>query len=451
MADSSKPTPPLRVAYWVLAALFAMNLLNYIDRFILASVLKNVREDPAFLLSKKEAGALTTAFFVSYALFSPLIGFLGDRVKRKYLLAAGVGVWSLATFASGLAASYGQLMLARGVLGVGEASYATLAPALLGDFFRRERRNRALTVFYVAIPLGAALGFILGASIAAAHGWRMAFFVVGLPGLAVALAALAIPEPRRGASEDVPEQDLTRHESLPLDWSTYVNLGRNRSYVYNSLGMAMFTFALGGLLAFSTDFLVTEGRVSAHVPEEMLEGKNDDERTAAVENASEEKAGLWLGIIAALSGLVGTALGGWLGGRLNVRWPGGYFWLCGLSILASVPFIFLALVVRQEVILFASLLIGLTLASMNYGPANTILVNVTDPKIRAAAFAVNIFLIHILGDIPSPTLIGTVADVNFFWGMTLTLPALLISGWFFCRGARHYEADAQAVLKGMKT
>jgi MFS family permease len=443
---------PVRVAYWVLAVLFAMNLLNYIDRFILAAVLKQVKEDKDFLLTNTQAGSLTSAFFISYTIFSPLVGLLGDRVRRKYLIAAGVGVWSLATFASGFTAGYGHMMIARSILGIGEASYATLAPALIGDLFRRDKRNFALTIFYMAIPLGAALGYILGGKFGVLFGWRAAFMIVGLPGLILAFAVVFIREPRRGATEEVEETDLDRHDALPLTWKVYATLARNRSYVYNALGMAAFTFAMGGLVAWAPDYLVTVEHVGHGLSEAELEGPTPDERETKIDEARTERATWRLGIVVLASGLVGTILGGRLADKLVTRFRGVYFWLSGVSILAGVPFILAGLTLRDEFALFAALLVGLTLASMNYGPTNTIIINVTDPKIRAAAFAVNIFLIHLLGDIPSPTLIGRVRDLSGspFLGMAVTLPVLGLGGILFCLGAPHLEADQEAVTKGLR-
>src|SRR5262249_33920309 len=137
-------------------------LLNYIDRFILAAVIEPVQKSLGLEDAEGLAGFLATIFFVSYALFSPIIGFLGDRMTRKYLLALGVGIWSLATFASGLVQSYGEMVAARAILGIGEAAYATLAPAIIADLFPPNRRNRALAIFYLAIPIGVALGYFLG-------------------------------------------------------------------------------------------------------------------------------------------------------------------------------------------------------------------------------------------------------------------------------------------------
>jgi MFS family permease len=422
-----------RGAYLVLVALFAMNLLNYIDRFILAAVLKSVRAD--LDLTKFQAGVVGgSSFYLSYALFSPLVGWLGDRVTRKYLLAASVGLWSIATFGAGLAGSFGQMVFARSLLGVGEATYAALAPTLIADLFPRSQRGRALTFFYIAVPLGAAFGYPLGGFMSSWQGWRSAFYVVGLPGLAVALAALALPEPERGATEDVTEEDRRRHQAQPFSWRIYASLARNPSYVYNTLAMALFTFALGGLQVWGPDYF-------ARVP--GLEAIDPN---------------YWLGPVLVVSGLVGTAAGGWLADRLARHWPGAYFGLSGATMLAAVPIITPALLTNRLAVIIPCLLVGLTLCFVNFGPSNTILTNVSDPKIRAAAVAINLFVMHWLGDIPSPALMGKVADLTSsrgeemnFWGMAITLPALLLGGVLFCLGMPHLERDQEAVLERIRS
>jgi len=425
------------VANVTLAALFAMNLLNYIDRFILQALLRTVAKDPALNLDDSQSGVLVSAFFISYTLFSPIVGWFGDRLPRKRLLAVGVGVWSLATFGTGLAHSYGEIIFARSLLGIGEATYAVLTPSLISDLFPRSKRNTALTVFYLAIPIGAALGYGLGGGLNWLLGWRAAFYIVGLPGLAVAVAALFLHEPARGAAEGVGEAERQRFEALPLSWPLYATLLRNRSFVLNTLGMALGAFALGGLQAWTPTYLAPGG---------------EEDEVAHV--------GLWLGVVVAGSGFLGTALGWFSAERLGRRWQGAYFWVCGLSTLAAAPFILLAILARTELAVYAFMFLGLTLAFFNFGPANTINVNVTSPKIRAAAVAVNLFLIHLLGDIPSPALMGTVSDwlqrtgtvpkEALFWAESVTLPALLLSGLFFCLGARYLKGDQEAVLREMR-
>lgn len=413
-----------RSAYFALAALFTMNLLNYIDRNILAAVIEPVQKDLGIADADDLAGLLATIFFASYSLFSPVTGWLGDRMTRKYLLAVGVGVWSVATFASGMVTTFWQMVLARSVLGIGEATYATIAPALIADFFPREKRNRALAVFYLAIPVGSALGFVIGGFVEAHWGWQQAFFVVGYPGLAVAFLALVIREPQRGASEAIDEAERVRHEALPTSWGAYAALGRNPSFVLNTLGMAMMTFTVGGLAFWTPKFLST------------------------VRGMARQDASFWLGVAIVVSGLVGTAVGSIAADKLARKVRGAYFWIGGISMWGAVPFVCAALVAKQPVIIFLCMTLGLTLIFLNTGPSNTIIVNVTMPKIRAAAFAVNILFIHLLGDIPSPYVMGGVTrmSTSMFWGMAVTIPAMLASGLFYSLGAKHYERDQQAVL-----
>jgi MFS family permease len=421
-----------------------MNLLNYIDRYILAAVLGPVETD--FGIKDTLGGILMAAFVVSYSVFSPLVGWLGDRVTRKYLLAIGVGVWSIATFASGLAGRFGfpamrmpfygeapgpfwEMLLARSIMGVGEATYAVLAPSLIADLFPKSKRNSAIALFYIAIPVGAAMGYGLGGLIHEFYGWRMAFFVVGLPGLAVALAALALREPPRGAAEADLSGEAAEQQALPL-FRAYARLARTRSYVLNVLGLAAFTFSLGGLQAFAPKFF------------------NE------VRDMSLKTANLGLSAAVCVSGIVGTALGGWLGdragpwlGRVLPPWRGGgYFWLSGLTMFAAVPFIAGAIVLTQPALIFLCMMIGLTFAFINQGPANTILINVTGPHLRATAVAVSIFFLHFLGDILSPPLIGWVSEDtgSLLRALMITVPCMALSGLFFCLGAPFLRADEQA-------
>ncbi len=427
MTQNHPSRSPSSAAYFALAALFAMNLLNYIDRNILAAVIEPVQKDLGIANSDDLAGLLATVFFLSYSLFSPVMGWLGDRVTRKYLLAIGVGVWSVATFASGMVGTFGQMMVARSVLGIGEAAYATIAPTLIADFFPREQRNRALAFFYLAIPVGSALGFIIGGQVEAHWGWQQAFFVVGYPGLAVAFLALAIREPRRGASEEMDEAERLRHEALPTSWSAYTALARNRSFVFNTLGMAMMTFTVGGLAFWTPKFLST------------------------VREMERKDASFWLGVSIVVSGLVGTVVGSWAADKLARKLRGAYFWIGAVSMWGAVPFICLALVAEWPIMIFSCMTVGLTLIFLNTGPSNTIIVNVSEPRIRAAAFAINILFIHLLGDIPSPYVMGGVtrATSSMLWGMALTIPAMLASGLFYRLGAKHYESDQQAVLDSL--
>ena len=170
----------------VLALLTALNLLNYLDRFVLSAVLPKVQDD--LHLSNFVGGSLATVFLIGYFATSPVFGQLADRAGaggRARLLAAGIAVWSAATVASGLVAGTASLVAARALVGVGEASYATIAPTLLDDLAPAERKGRWMAIFYSATPIGSALGYIVGGRVESATGsWRAAFFVAGVPGIA---------------------------------------------------------------------------------------------------------------------------------------------------------------------------------------------------------------------------------------------------------------------------
>jgi MFS family permease len=230
-----------------LGVLTFINLLNYLDRFVVSALAETLKHS-ALALSDFKLGSLMTSFLLVYLFTAPVFGALGDRRSRPRLIAFGVGIWSLATALSGFAGSYVALLGARAAVGIGEAAYGTIAPALLGDYFPANQRGRVMAVFFCAIPVGAALGYIVGGLIDAHYGWRMAFFVAGAPGLALAGLMLTLRDPPRGAqdagtSTPPPIKRGTRADLI----ATYARLLRNSPYVLTVLGYAAYTFAVGGL------------------------------------------------------------------------------------------------------------------------------------------------------------------------------------------------------------
>src|SRR5205809_2984702 len=219
------PRDPLagerEAALFALGVVTILNFLNYIDRFILAAVLPRVKSE--LVLTTFQLGLLANFFLLTYFVTSPLFGALGDRLSRPRLMSAGVTVWSMATAAAGFTADFVQLLITRAWVGVGEAAYATISPALLSDYFPRTQRGRAFAIFYVAIPVGAAAGYLLGGAIEPALGWRAAFFVVGLPGIVMALLALTAPDPPRGATEEIVKRTLAAPRFI-----TFNGLAKNR-------------------------------------------------------------------------------------------------------------------------------------------------------------------------------------------------------------------------------
>jgi MFS family permease len=434
---------------WALATfaiLFAMNLLDYIDRNVLMSIQPQVKGE--FHITNAQWGTLTSIFLVSYSVFSPIMGWLGDRYRRTWLLGLGVGVWSLATIGSGLANSYGHLALARSILGIGEATYGVIAPTILLDLFPREQRARLMSAFYLAIPLGSALGLKLGAYIATRYDWHLAFFVVGVPSLAAALLALTLPEPVRGASEQIDVDRLRAHEQAGARREDYLDLMVNSSYTYSVFGMAAYTFAIGGMLVWVPNYLYNTRRFP------------QDQATSI------------LSLVTFFAAVGGTLIGGWLSDRLAKTRPQAMFVVSGVAMIASIPFVLVALFSTSATVIFAAIFAAEALMFINTGPCNAIIANVVQPNLRAAAFAISVFAIHFLGDIWSPWLIGKTADLfgdretmassigrllqavgavptqvagqppeNIVAGLLVVVPALLLSGIVLLAGARHLPRE----------
>ncbi|HLE24481.1 MAG TPA: MFS transporter, partial [Thermodesulfobacteriota bacterium] len=217
-------------AYLVLLILTTINFLNYIDRQIIYAVFPLIKQD--MLLSDKQLGLIGSAFVIVYLITSPIFGRLGDLVSRKGIIALGVGVWSLATVGASIAQNYSQLLLARSLVGIGEASYVVTAPTLISDYFGRERRGKALSFFVMALPVGSALGYILGGHLGEIYSWRSAFLIVGFPGLLMVLLCLKIKEPKRGAVDDAvvyePSGDSLQIVNLR---EVYIMLLKNKQFV----------------------------------------------------------------------------------------------------------------------------------------------------------------------------------------------------------------------------
>ena len=399
------PAAPPRAALGLpgraLAVLTLVNLLNYLDRFVVSALVESLKHS-GLGLSDAKLGLLMTGFIVVYMATSPVFGILGDRRARPRLIAAGVFLWSLATALSGLAWSFTSLFLARSLVGVGEAAYGTISPGLIADLYPRERRGRVMAIFFAAIPVGSALGYVVGGLVDASFGWRAAFLVAGGPGLALSILCLRLPDPPRGA------QDAGAPPSPRGALRTFLGLLRNRPYLLTVLGYAAYTFAVGGMAFWMPAFL---------------------ERARGVPRAD---ATVQFGAIVVATGFVGTFAGGYLGDLLLHRTRQAYLWLSGVATLTAAPLawvvftdprpgVYLPAVIAAELLLFAST-----------GPINSAIVNEVSPGERARAVALSIVAIHLLGDVPSPPLIGRISDASSLDRAVLLVPvAVLVSGLFW--------------------
>lgn len=411
----------------ILGLLTGLNLLNYLDRYVLSAVLPRLIQDLG--LSNLEAGLLATVFLLGYFVTSPIFGALGDRLPRKGLIAVGILIWSVATIGSGLASNIAVLLGMRALVGVGEASYATLAPTVIDDITPTERKGRALSIFYIATPVGSALGFILGGIIEHLFGWHAAFFVAGGPGVILALVMLAIVEPDRKPRADKP--------NILRDLGTLVKVKLYRKGV---LGYCAYTAAIGAFSFWAPQFLF----------------KRYDLPLA--------KANTVFGGIIVVAGAIGTIVGGrWADARakavdeqaklppdqreLGFREHGyrdvtpeelqrrideaalarvrAQLQICAIGSLLGAPLAVACFLSPSPTLFFAFAFLAIAVLFLATSPVNAVILQSVPAHLRASAMALSIFGIHVLGDLWSPPAVGILADILPIQLAMMTLPVAI--------------------------
>lgn len=407
-APAERPTAASRAGF-ALLVLSLINLVNYLDRYVIAAALPLIQAD--FGITKAQSGLLGTIFIVVFMLASPLGGIMGDRYPRRLIVAGSVLLWSLATGASGLAATFVTLMLARAVIGVGEAGYGAAAPSIISDLYPREQRTRMLAFFYIAIPVGAALGYGLGGWLSTSFSWHVAFYAAGVPGLLLGVLAFFMPEPQRGAMDGA-----EANEKLPF-LVGLKGLARNKAFWATTTGYTLMTFSIGGLGFWMPTYLKAE------------------------RGMPEDKAGFIFGAITACAGLAGTVVGGWLGDKMDRKREGGGLWMSGIGLLLAAPCMFMAARLPTTGAMFAAVAVAQFLIFLNSGPINAAIVNCVPPTFRAFAMGLNVLCIHLLGDAISPPLIGWVADAAKSVGFAIELNALpvLLGGLALLLGSKLFR------------
>ena len=454
--SESSTTP--RYSYYALSILTLVNFLNYIDRQVLPAVAPAMQRD--LRLTDTEIGAMEAALLLSFTVLAPLFGWLGDRRSRTRLMAAAAVVWSIATGATAWiykspmlppamsfrAPFFGIITLSsiavalcgvRAIVGVGESSYSTITPALIADYFPKQRRATALGVFQAAIPMGFALGFVLGAVLAHFFGWRIAFMMVGLPGLLMAIVVWHLREPKRGQYDQAPEIISNSNEGRPW-WHTTKEIFSTADWVLSTTGYTALTFVLGAFATWATLMLARD------------------------KHMSETGAAIVLGVVTLTGGAAGTFGGGWIADRIASKRPNGYFLVCAVSSLLAILPSFVALTMHGPEIFIPAIFLAVALLFVNNAPFHAILVNSVPPAIRASAIAMNIVVIHVFGDVVSRFGVGTLSDAigagkvrtlaHFAWFLgldasrehltaaLLVVPiALLAASFFFFWGARRHQ------------
>jgi MFS family permease len=390
---------PIRSARNALLLLLGINLFNYIDRQILAAVEPDIRNtffgaNDANAMAK--TGLLGDAFLITYMISAPLLGFLADRLSRWVIVGSAVILWSLASGGSGLAASFALLFATRICVGVGEGGYGPAAPTILSDLFPLEMRGRIMAMFCAAIPVGSALGYVIGGLIGGHLGWRWAFYLVTPPGLLLGLLCFWQSDPRVAAHRLVQESPRRR-------LSDYLNLFRTRSYLINCAAQTLMTFAAGGLGYW----------VSAYL---------------SYRNQSPAAGRTIFGLITVVAGLGSTLLGGVIADKLRPRFAASDFWVSGIGMLIACP-IFIASLYIPFPGAWIAMFFAIFFLFLNTGPSNTALANVSLPIVRATAFAVNIFVIHALGDVQAFWMLGYIGGHT-----NMTIAFLFVSGVIFASG-----------------
>jgi MFS family permease len=385
-----------------LCLLTAMNFVNYLDRYILPAVQEQIKRD--FHLSDNQIGSLTLWFFVAYVLSSPVTGWLGDRFPRKPMIVIAALMIAAMNFWTAGVHSYLSLNLRHAALGIGEASFGIFAPALLADYFADDKRNAVLTIFNVAIPVGAALGYLSGGVVAAHHGWRMAFIVSAIPGAVIALLILFFMRE--------PERVEESTEKANVNKASVKSLMTNKAYLCSIMGYAAVTFSLGGISWWMPSFL------------------------NRVDGRSMEAAGTIMGGITVVCGLGGTVVGGLLAHWWSKKTAKALYLVPALSAILAVPPAIFCFFGPKSVTLPA-LGVAVFLVFLGTGPVNAATLNAVPAHLRATAMAGQLFVLHVFGDAFSPKIIGIISDhSNLRLGLGITLVTFVVAAVIFFVGAK---------------
>jgi MFS family permease len=406
-----------RYSYYALAVLTLVNFLNYIDRQVLPSIAPIMSQD--LRLTDTELGAMEAALLLSFTVLAPVFGYLGDRRSRTRLMAGAAVIWSVATALTGIADRFPflpsplqvqlpiveftlrlsgialLLCVVRAIVGIGESSYSTITPSLIADYFPPQRRATALGIFQAAIPMGFALGYVIGAILAHFFGWRAAFMVVGIPGVITAVFVWRLREPVRGAGDiadgamNGEDNQDSRRAELPSSsswlWTAW-HIFRTPDWLFSTAGYTALTFVLGAFALWATSLLVRD------------------------KGMSPTRASIVLGIVTLLGGAAGTFGGGWIADRVAARWKSGYFMVCAASSFLGIVPAVLALVSNRPAIYLPAIFFAVMCLFTNNAPFHAILVNSVSPTIRSTAVALNIVVIHTFGDVISRFGVGVLSD-----------------------------------------
>ncbi|KRF80295.1 uncharacterized protein Dvir_GJ22291, isoform D [Drosophila virilis] len=373
--------------WFTVATLCFVNLINYMDRFTIAGVLTEVKED--FHIDNDNAGLLQTAFVISYMIFAPLFGYLGDRYSRRWLMAVGVALWSTTTLLGSYMHTFGWFITFRALVGIGEASYSTIAPTIISDLFVNSMRSKMLAMFYFAIPVGSGLGYIVGSKTAQlANNWRWALRVTPILGVIAVMLILLIKDPKRGESEGQSGMEPT---SFCIDIK---ELLKNRSFMLSTAGFTCVAFVAGALAWWGPTYI--------HLGLKMQPGN---------ENLQLDDVSYKFGLIAMAAGLIGVPLGSVLAQYYRSRIENCDPYICAIGLFISAPMVFVGLIIPRisGTLCFVFVFVAQVALNLCWSIVADILLYVVVPTRRSTAEAFQILISHALGDAGSPYLVGVIS------------------------------------------
>lgn len=383
------------------------NIFNYLDRYLLNSILPLIKED--FGLSHSQTGMLAGSFAIGYVIFSPIFGYLGDRFPRPILLVIGVSLWGLATLGTGLSQGFFALLATRILVGVGEASYGTIAPGYIKDFeVEPSKVNRTLSIFYSAIPVGSALGFVTGGLIADQFGWHTVFFIGAI------CTVVLVPFLLR----------LKEHESRTSPQAVCIKTGlrsisASRIIVFSILGYILNSFALNGIAAFVAGYGVSLGFELSSI---------------------NSLFGAILVITGLLGTLVGARIGNWYAKRFFVGggkdFSLGLLQFIGIASCLAAPILAVTFLVEDRVLFISLCAVAELVIFFTTAPVNAVLVNDAPKGYMALTQGVTIVAINLLGAFLGPQVVGILADVvGLKLALQITSLAALFSGFIWILGS----------------
>lgn len=380
----------ISVADWItVTVLCFVNLINYMDRFTVAGILSDIKHD--FDIGNDKSGLLQTAFILSYMVFAPLFGYLGDRYNRKIIMSSGVFLWCLTTFIGSYMKTFGWFLFFRALVGIGEASYSTIAPTIISDLFIKDVRSKMLALFYFAIPVGSGLGYITGGETARITGhWQWGLRITPILGIvAIILLLTVVKDPIRGEREGGVHLTSTT-------WSYDIKeLLKNSSFMLSTAGFTCVAFVTGALAWWAPTYLELGFKL-------LPEGMNVDPEDVAYK----------FGLIGMASGLIGVPLGSAIAQKLRVYWQQADPLICAVGLLISVPLLFFAMITAKtnSVLCYTLIFFGQLSLNLNWAIVADMLLYVVIPTRRSTAEAFQILIAHALGDAGSPYLIGLISE-----------------------------------------